>query len=151
MMIDLQEVQCWVDGSCWPNPGPGGWGAILRYHFHEKEMWGGDEHATNNKMELTAAIRALSALKRPCVVHLWTDSKYVKNGYSWCPLWRRNHWITSAGTPVKNRELWEELEQAASAHAVIFRWIRGHAGTMMNERADRLARRGRDELRPFGT
>lgn len=151
MLVDMEEVKCWVDGSCHPNPGPGGWGVILRYQQHERELWGGEKFATNNTMELTAAIRALTVLKRPCFVDVYTDSRYVQLGFEmWRYAWRRNDWKTLNGDPIANRDLWIELETAASPHNVAFHWIRGHVGHFNNERADRLARRGRDQLRPYG-
>ena len=148
----MEKVEAWTDGSCHPNPGPGGWGAVIRFAGREQELWGGEHNATNNTMELMAVIQALSVLRRPCSVQVFTDSKYVANGFTQhMPTWRKNDWRTYAGAPVKNKELWLELEKAASAHRVLFRWIRGHVGTFYNERADRLARRGRDELSPYGS
>lgn len=149
--VDMQRVIAYTDGSCHPNPGPGGWGVVLIYKDVEKELWGGAHNVTNNIMELTAAVQALTALKRPCHVDLYTDSKYVQQGFEqYRPTWKKNGWITYEGKPVKNRELWEELDCVARPHRAIFHWVRGHVGTYNNERADMLARRGRDEIRPFG-
>jgi ribonuclease HI len=141
------RVEIWTDGGSKPNPGPGGWAAILRAGGAEKEMWGGDAATTNNRMELTAAIMALEALKRPCEVVLHTDSEYVRNGMDkWIKGWVRNNWRNAAKEPVKNFELWQRLLAAAKPHQVEWRWVRGHNGDEMNERADVLATRGRDEL-----
>ena len=138
-----KEVTIYTDGACSGNPGPGGWGAILRFGEHEKELNGGDFETTNNKMELTAAIEALNALKEPCIVNLHTDSQYVKGGITgWIDGWKRNGWKTSAKKPVKNEELWRALEQARDRHDVSWHWVKGHAGHPDNERADELARQG---------
>jgi ribonuclease HI len=133
-----------TDGACVPNPGPGGWGALLRYGDHERELCGGTaEQTTNNRMELTAPIEALEALTRPSVVHLWTDSTYVRNGITtWIGGWKRNGWVTAAKQPVKNADLWRRLEEACARHEVEWHWVKGHAGDEGNERADRLAARG---------
>ncbi|CAB4698425.1 MAG: ribonuclease HI [Actinobacteria bacterium] len=133
-----------TDGACIPNPGPGGWGALLRQGGHELELCGGEAgETTNNRMELTAPIRALDALKRPVVVHLYTDSTYVRNGImKWVAGWSRNGWQTSAKQPVKNVDLWQQLVEATSRHQVEWHWVKGHAGDEGNERADRLAARG---------
>ncbi|MFY1695938.1 ribonuclease HI [Solwaraspora sp. WMMA2101] len=148
------RVQIWTDGACSGNPGPGGWGALLRYGEAEKELCGGEAGATtNNRMELTAPIRALAALTRPSTVDLWTDSTYVRNGVmSWMANWKRNGWRTKAGEPVKNEDLWRELDAAvARHHEVVWHWVKGHAGHVENERADRLAARGqRDALEAAG-
>ncbi|MBB3041351.1 ribonuclease HI [Nocardioides soli] len=127
-----------------PNPGPGGWGALLRYGEHERELCGGQtESTTNNRMELTAPIEALETLTRPSVVHLYTDSTYVRNGItSWVVSWQRNGWRTSAKQPVKNVDLWQRLVEACARHEVEWHWVKGHAGDEGNERADRLAARG---------
>jgi len=142
-------VQIWTDGACSGNPGPGGWGAVLRYGDAEKELCGGEATATtNNRMELTAPIQALESLTRPSVVEIWTDSTYVRNGItSWVPKWKANGWMTSARTPVKNADLWERLDKAAARHTVDWHWVKGHAGHPENERADRLAVRGLEEAR----
>ncbi len=135
------EVQIFTDGACRGNPGPGGWGALLRFAGHEKTLSGGEPRTTNNRMELMAAIRALEALTRPCQVRLVTDSTYVKNGISqWLPRWKRRGWKTADGKAVKNVDLWQRLDAAASRHAVDWRWVKGHSGHAENERVDRLAR-----------
>lgn len=140
-MSDLVEV--FSDGACKHNPGPGGWGAVLRYGRHEKELWGGESHTTNNRMELIAVIRALETLNRPTKVKVTTDSQYVKQGVtSWMPRWKGNGWKTQAGGPVKNQDLWERLDRALAMHQVEWDWVRGHSGHPDNERADRLANRG---------
>ena len=133
-------VEIFTDGACKGNPGPGGWGAVIRSGAHEKEISGGEPLTTNNRMELLAAIRALEALKRPCEVALYTDSIYVRDGITkWIHGWRKNGWKTADRKPVKNAELWQELEKAAAPHKVDWRWVKGHAGHPENERADRLA------------
>lgn len=137
-----------TDGACRGNPGPGGWGVLLRWGDTEKELFGGERNTTNNRMELLAAISALEALKRPCEVVLYTDSKYVQNGISsWMAGWKRNGWRTSSKKPVKNQDLWQRLDLAAGRHKVDWRWVKGHAGDPGNERADQLANQGIDELR----
>ncbi|MGB0513882.1 MAG: ribonuclease HI [Wenzhouxiangellaceae bacterium] len=135
------EVEIWTDGACSGNPGPGGWGALLRWNGNEKELSGGERDTTNNRMELMAAIRALEALKRPCRVHLVTDSNYVRQGITeWLPRWRANGWKTAARKPVKNADLWQALAAAAERHAEVrWSWVRGHSGHPENERADQLA------------
>ena len=140
-------VEIYTDGACSPNPGPGGWGALLRYGDHEKELCGGQvEETTNNRMELTAPTEALNALTRPAVVHLYTDSTYVRNGVTaWVPAWQRNGWRTATRQPVKNEELWRRLVAAADRHRIEWHWVKGHAGHPDNERADRLANRGLHE------
>lgn len=136
-------VKIYTDGACKGNPGPGGWGALLKSGAHERELCGGEPHTTNNRMELTAVIRALEALKRPSRVEIYTDSEYVKNGITvWLPNWKRRGWRTADRKPVKNVDLWQALDAAASRHAVRWHWVRGHAGHAENERADRLANRG---------
>jgi ribonuclease HI len=133
-------VEIFTDGACKGNPGPGGWGAVIRSGAHEKEISGGEPLTTNNRMELLAAIRALEALKRPCEIVLYTDSIYVRDGITkWIHGWRRNGWKTADRKPVKNAELWQELETAAAPHKVDWRWVKGHAGHPENERADKLA------------
>jgi ribonuclease HI len=136
-----------TDGGCTPNPGPGGWGAVLRFGDHLRELYGGEsDTTTNNRMELTAPIRALELLTRPCVVHLHTDSTYVRNGITkWLPSWKRNGWKTSAKEPVKNADLWLRLEEACERHQVQWFWVKGHAGVADNELADQLATRGMQE------
>jgi ribonuclease HI len=133
-------VEIWTDGGCKPNPGPGGWAAILRFGTIEKEMTGFDPATTNNRMELTAAAAALEALKKPCRVVIHTDSEYVRNGVTrWVHGWVRNNWRNAAKDPVANYELWQRLLAAAKPHDIEWKWVRGHAGDMMNERADKLA------------
>jgi ribonuclease HI len=145
----LKKVEIFTDGACSGNPGPGGWGAILRYNGSVKELHGGEAATTNNRMELTAAIQALSALKEPVRVELYTDSEYVKNGISgWIEGWKRNGWRTAAKQPVKNVELWQALDEARKRHDVHWHWVRGHAGHPENERADELARLGMAEFKP---
>jgi ribonuclease HI len=137
----LQQVEIFTDGACSGNPGPGGWAAILRHGGHEREIFGGERLTTNNRMELTAAIKALQALKRPCAVTLYTDSRYVKDGITlWMRKWKANGWRTSGKDPVKNADLWIALDSAASQHKIVWRWVEGHAGHVENERADFLAR-----------
>ena len=137
-----QIVDIWTDGACSGNPGPGGWGAVLRYGSAEKELYGGEAGATtNNRMELMAPIRALESLTRAVVVRLHTDSTYVRNGITkWVPRWKVNGWRTTDKQPVKNVDLWQRLDAAASRHDVTWHWVKGHAGHPENERADRLAR-----------
>lgn len=133
-------VEIYTDGACKGNPGPGGWGAILRFGDKERELSGGESPTTNNRMELIAAIEALKALKRPCHVQLTTDSNYVRDGITkWIHAWRRNGWRTSDKKPVKNAELWQALIEAAEPHRIDWHWVRGHAGHPENERADALA------------
>jgi ribonuclease HI len=135
------HVTVFTDGACSGNPGPGGWGAILRFGDVEKELKGGEAHTTNNRMELMAAISALEALKFPCVVDLHTDSKYLQDGISkWIHGWKRNGWRTADKKPVKNIDLWQRLDEALKHHKVHWHWVKGHAGHSMNERADQLAR-----------
>jgi ribonuclease HI len=136
-------VRIHTDGACKGNPGRGGWGALLQFGDHERELYGGEAHTTNNRMELTAVIRALEALKRPCRVEVYTDSEYVKNGITeWLPAWKRRGWKTADRKPVKNVDLWQALDALAAAHDVRWHWVRGHAGHAENERADALANRG---------
>jgi ribonuclease HI len=148
-MIDLQmqkmmkEVKIYTDGACKGNPGPGGWGAILFYGDHEKEMYGGESQTTNNIMELTAVIKALAALKTSCHVTLVTDSSYVKNGITkWIHSWKMNGWKTSNKKQVKNQQLWMQLEKETLRHQMSWKWVKGHAGDPGNERADDLANLG---------
>ncbi|TBO28743.1 ribonuclease HI [Aquabacterium lacunae] len=137
------KVVVYTDGACKGNPGPGGWGVWMVSGSHEKEMWGGERSTTNNRMELTAVIEALNVLKRPCEVVLYTDSEYVRKGITeWIGGWKRRGWKTADNKPVKNADLWQTLEQAASRHRVDWRWVKGHAGDPGNERADGLANRG---------
>ncbi len=139
-------VEIYTDGACSGNPGPGGWGALLRWRDREREIFGGEGETTNNRMELMAAIQALEALNRPSRVRLHTDSKYVKDGItSWIHNWKKKGWKTSKRKPVKNVDLWQRLDAALGRHEVDWRWVRGHAGHPDNERADALARRGMAE------
>jgi ribonuclease HI len=138
-----EPVLAWTDGACSGNPGPGGWGAILRFGDHEKELCGGEANTTNNRMELMAAIMALESLTRGCSVELHTDSQYLRNGVmTWMRGWKVNGWRTASRQPVKNVDLWQRLDRATERHAIDWRWVKGHAGHAMNERADLLARRG---------
>jgi len=138
-------VEVYTDGACKGNPGPGGWGALLLYDGHEKELKGGEPRTTNNRMEMLAAIMALEALKRPCRVVLHTDSQYLQQGITgWIHNWKRNGWRTANRKPVKNVDLWQRLDAAMARHDVDWRWVRGHAGNEGNERADLLARQGLD-------
>ena len=141
------RIDIWTDGACSGNPGPGGWGAILISGAHRKELAGGEVLTTNNRMELTAAISALEALKKPCAVDLHTDSEYLRNGVmKWMAGWRRNGWRTADKKPVKNQDLWERLDAALKSHDIAWHWVKGHAGNELNERADELAREG---MAPF--
>ena len=140
-MAEEDLVEAFTDGACSGNPGPGGWGAVLRWRGHEKEISGGEEATTNNRMELMAAIAALEALKRPSRIAITTDSNYLKDGITkWVTGWQRNGWKTAAKKAVKNRDLWERLVAAAAPHQVQWHWVKGHAGHPENERADALAR-----------
>lgn len=143
----MTKVEIYTDGACRGNPGPGGWGAVLRSGSAEKELWGGEPATTNNRMELTAAIRALEALRKPCRVDVYTDSEYLRRGISeWLADWKRRGWKTAARKAVKNDDLWRRLDELAASHQVHWHWVRGHAGHRDNERADLLANRGIDEL-----
>lgn len=137
----MKRVEIYTDGACSGNPGPGGWGVLLRFNEHEKELSGGERETTNNRMELMAAIQALDSLKQPCLVDLYTDSQYVRNGINeWLPGWKRKGWKTAGGKPVKNKALWQALDAATQRHDIRWHWVRGHAGHPENERADALAR-----------
>ncbi len=141
-----QKVVIFTDGGCRGNPGPGGWGAILSVGDHEKEMYGYEEETTNNRMELMAAIRALELLTRPCEIDLTTDSQYVRQGIlEWMEGWKKRGWKTAAKKPVKNKDLWQRLDEAVKPHQVQWHWIKGHSGHAGNERADELANRAMDE------
>ena len=142
-----KRVVVFTDGACSGNPGPGGWGAILSFNGHARELNGGEAHTTNNRMELMAAIMALEALTRPCDVDIHTDSQYVRQGVTgWIHGWKRNGWKTAAKKPVKNVDLWQRLDSATQRHNIEWHWVKGHAGDELNERADALAREG---SRPF--
>lgn len=146
-MAERRKIVIHTDGACSGNPGPGGWGAILESGAHRKEIKGGEAHTTNNRMELTAAIEALEALKSPSDVDLYTDSNYLRGGItSWINNWKRNGWRTADKKPVKNVELWQRLDEAAARHAIRWHWVKGHVGHADNERADELAREG---MAPF--
>jgi ribonuclease HI len=141
------RVEIFTDGACRGNPGPGGWGALLRYGDKERQLFGGEVLTTNNRMELTAVIRALEALKRRCRVRVTTDSQYVKRGITeWMQNWKRRGWRTAARAPVKNEDLWRRLDALVAEHDVSWTWVRGHSGHPENELADRLANRGINEL-----
>lgn len=141
-------IEIWTDGACSGNPGPGGWGAVLLWGDHRKEIYGGESETTNNRMELMAAIEALNALKKPSKVRLHTDSVYVKDGLTkWIHGWKRNGWKTASKKPVKNKDLWQELDEACKRHDIEWRWVKGHDGDEGNERADELARLGTAEAR----
>jgi ribonuclease HI len=143
----LKQVEAFTDGACRGNPGPGGWGALLRFGEHERELWGGEQETTNNRMELTAAIEALRALKQPCRIALTTDSEYVRKGITeWLANWKRRGWRTAAKKPVKNVDLWQALDEESQRHEIEWHWVKGHSGHRENDIADRLANRGIDEL-----
>ena len=141
--MSAPSVYLYTDGACKGNPGPGGWGVLMRYGRHEKELFGGEAQTTNNRMELSAVIEGLAALTRSCRVVICTDSQYVKNGMEkWIHGWKRNGWKTAAKQPVKNAELWQRLDELAAQHQIEWQWVRGHTGHPENERADELANRG---------
>ena len=142
-----RRVVIWTDGACSGNPGPGGWGAVLTWNGHERELSGGEPETTNNRMELLAAITALETLKRGCAVDLYTDSQYLRRGITeWIADWKARDWRTAAKKPVKNVDLWQRLETAIERHKIEWHWVKGHSGDPMNERADQLAR---DGMKPF--
>ncbi len=146
-MPETNRVEIYTDGACRGNPGPGGWGALLIYGDREKEIFGGEHNTTNNRMELTAAIQALKLLKRPCELTLYTDSQYVRKGMlEWIEGWKTRGWKTAAKKPVKNDDLWRDLDEQVNRHQVKWVWVKGHAGNVGNEKADELANRGIDEL-----
>lgn len=144
----MKDVEIYTDGACKGNPGPGGWGVWLRSGEHERELWGGEAQTTNNRMELTAVIESLAALKSPCRVTLHLDSEYVRNGItSWIHNWKRRGWRTASNQAVKNVDLWQKLDTLSQAHQIDWRWVKGHAGNEGNERADALANRGVEQVR----
>ena len=152
MSATRKQIEVHTDGACLGNPGPGGWGALLRWREVERELSGGEPDTTNNRMELMAAIAALEALREPCDVILTTDSQYVRQGImDWLSNWIRRGWKTAGGDPVKNRDLWERLHAAASRHRVDWRWVKGHAGDPDNERVDGLARDAAQQVRDAAT
>lgn len=143
----MKNIDIYTDGACKGNPGPGGWGALLRYHHngacHEKTLHGGEKNTTNNRMELMAAIKALTSLTEPCNVTLTTDSQYVRRGITeWLPNWKKNQWRTASKKPVKNADLWQQLDEATQQHCIDWQWVKGHSGHPENERADELANLG---------
>ena len=143
----MKEVIIYTDGACRGNPGPGGWGALIKFESAEKKIFGGQNNTTNNQMELSAAIEGLSILKEPCTVELFTDSKYVMDGITqWIQNWKKNNWKTSAKKEVKNKELWQQLDRLMSYHQVQWRWVKGHSGDLGNETADLLANKGIDSI-----
>ena len=147
-MTQSSKVEIFTDGACRGNPGPGGWGALLRSGATERPLYGGEADTTNNRMELTAAIEALRALKRPCKVVLTTDSQYVRKGITeWLPNWKKRNWKTASKAPVKNADLWRALDEMAAKHEIEWHWVKGHSGHRENELADALANRGIDELK----
>lgn len=147
----MKDIQIHTDGACLGNPGPGGWGALLRYRQHVRELSGGEAHTTNNRMELMAAIMALETLTEPCLVVLHTDSQYVRQGITeWMPGWVRRQWKTAGGDAVKNRDLWERLHAATGRHQIDWRWVKGHSGDPGNERVDTLARDAAIAIRAGG-
>ena len=144
----MKEVVIYTDGACRGNPGPGGWGAVLRFNGTERQLHGGEGETTNNRMELMAAIRSLEALREACTVTLFTDSNYVRQGLTeWLPQWRKRSWRTADKKPVKNQDLWQQLDAAARRHKVEWRWVKGHSGDPGNELADALANKGIDEMK----
>ncbi len=142
-MTQTEHITIYTDGACQGNPGPGGWGALLIYNEHEKELFGGEKETTNNRMELSAVIHALNSLKSSCTITLYTDSNYVKDGITkWIHNWKKNNWRNSQRKPVKNSDLWQELDQASQRHTIEWKWVKGHAGNYGNEKADMLANKG---------
>jgi len=147
--MSAPSVYLYTDGACKGNPGPGGWGVLMRYGRHEKELFGGEAQTTNNRMELSAVIEGLAALTRPCRVVICTDSQYVKNGMEkWIHGWKKNGWKTASKQPVKNEDLWQQLDRLAAQHQIQWQWVRGHAGHAENERADALANQGVASVEP---
>lgn len=147
----MKKITVYTDGACRGNPGPGGWGVLLRYDQHEKELYGAEAETTNNRMELMAAIKAIEAVTESCEIELWTDSQYVQKGITeWLPNWKARNWHTANRKPVKNADLWQQLEQAIKTHRVSWHWVRGHSGHPDNERVDALANRAIDEYQRRG-
>lgn len=147
MNKNKKEVTIYTDGACRGNPGPGGWGVAMYYGKHEKQLYGGEKETTNNRMELMAAIQGLATLKESCHVHLYTDSKYVMQGIeTWMDNWKKNNWRTAAKKPVKNQDLWQQLDEETKRHDIRWSWVKGHSGDPGNELADALANKGIDEL-----
>ena len=145
----MDDIEIFTDGACKGNPGPGGWGVLLRYKQQEKRLHGGEAVTTNNRMELMAAIKGLAALKRPCVVQLTTDSQYVRQGITeWIHSWKEKGWMTAARKPVKNADLWQQLDKQVQEHEVHWHWVKGHSGHEENEIADQLANLGAAEQSP---
>ena len=143
----MKKVYIFTDGACRGNPGPGGWGALLRYSDHEKKLSGGERDTTNNRMELMAAIQALAAVKETCMIELYTDSQYVQKGITeWMPSWKKRHWKKSDNKPVKNADLWQALDQQTQRHQISWHWVRGHNGHVENELVDRLANQAIDHF-----
>lgn len=143
----LKEVMAFTDGACRGNPGPGGWGALLKYNGHERSIYGSEQHTTNNRMELTAALMALRSLKEPCKVAITTDSQYLRQGITqWVPQWKKRQWKLANNKPVKNQDLWEALDEESQRHQVSWHWVKAHNGHVENESADRLANLAIDEL-----
>lgn len=143
----MKDISIWTDGACKGNPGAGGWGALLQYGTHKKEIYGGEANTTNNRMELLAVIEALVLLTKPCKVHIYTDSQYVQKGMSeWITGWKQRGWRTAAKKPVKNADLWQRLDALSEQHEVQWHWVRGHTGDVGNERADELANLGVEQL-----
>lgn len=143
----MNKISIWTDGACKGNPGAGGWGALLRYGTHKKEIYGGEANTTNNRMELLAVIEALALLKRPCEVHIYTDSQYVQKGMTeWITGWKQRGWRTAAKKPVKNADLWQRLDALCEQHQLQWHWVRGHTGDPGNERADELANLGVEQI-----
>lgn len=143
----IKKIEIYTDGACRGNPGPGGWGAVLRYQAHEKQLKGAELLTTNNRMELTAAIQSLSVLKTTCHIDLTTDSQYLKNGVlEWLPVWKKNNWKNANKKPVKNQDLWQQLDALLTLHEIKWHWVKGHSGHPENELADKLANEAIDEL-----
>jgi ribonuclease HI len=142
-----KPVEIFTDGACRGNPGPGGWAALLRFHGHEKKMWGAKPHTTNNRMELMAAIMAFSSLTRPCNVIITTDSEYVRKGITeWLPIWKQRGWKTKTNAPVKNQDLWQQLDEVTVKHNVTWQWVKGHSGHYENDLVDELAKQAINNL-----